>query len=96
MYKNLVKYREKPANRFLKLFLGNIVNEVEYHKDDPNFDYKNRKYEDKHQKICIHEDTEAKFGKCYICEKDAKNYDKLLLVPLCSIECKNKLKRINE
>lgn len=31
-----------------------------------------------------------------MCERSANNYDKVLYVPLCSMECKNKLKRIND
>ena len=30
-----------------------------------------------------------------MCDRDANNYDKNHFVPLCGMECKNKLKRIN-
>ena len=47
--------------------------------------------------LCIHpNEEEAKFGKCFICERGANNYDKNLFVPLCSMDCKGKLKRINQ
>ncbi len=46
--------------------------------------------------MCQHADEDAKFGKCFICERGASNYDKVLYVPLCGMECKNKLRRINQ
>lgn len=43
----------------------------------------------------MHNTPDCKFGKCFMCDREANNYDKLHFVPLCGMECKNKLKRIN-
>jgi hypothetical protein len=91
-----VEIRDKPIDRFLNLFLKQCVNEAEYHLEDKEFSYKNRAIEEKQNKICVHGEVEGKFGKCWMCDKDAKNYDKSLYVGLCSIDCKKKLKNLRD
>ena len=63
--------------------------------EPPIFNYINRKNVEKQHKLCVHNVPDCKFGKCFICERDANNYDKNHFVPLCGMECKNKLKRLN-
>lgn len=86
------------------------MHSADFNEEEYKFEYVDRSSTETQRKLCIHQlpsnflnsphsypnTQEAKFGKCFICERDANNYDKLLFVPLCSIECKNKLKRINQ
>jgi hypothetical protein len=61
------------------LQLNHICNEIEIHFSDASSEWMKNKFDENGKRVmCIHEQKggKGKFGRCFICSKEADNYCK--------------------
>ncbi len=81
VYSNfLVRLRQPAIHRFVGSYLNGLVDEVEAHFNDHQYTFATRKIDEQTGKmdipIYIDKEKFGKFGKCFICQKEADHYMK--------------------
>ena len=99
VYKDLLlKYREHPLNIFSKSYVEMLLDEVEISCEDEQCRLASRKVDQETGKVQMatykeeNEHRLGKFGRCFYCRREAGHYLKEEWLPICGLNCREKLK----
>jgi hypothetical protein len=94
----LVRFRQPALSRLVAAHLTGLVDEVEGHFEEAGYVFASRQIDSATGKLDIPVYPESgsfgKFGRCFICRKEANHYMKDEFVPICSINCKDRVKEL--
>jgi hypothetical protein len=94
----LMRYRQSAIARLVSAYLYGLVDEVEGHFGEEGYRFASRQIDQASGKMEMPVYAESgsfgKFGRCFICRREAGHYMKDEFVPICSISCKDRVKEL--
>jgi hypothetical protein len=94
----LVRFRQSALSRLVSAHLFGMVDEVEGHFGEEGYVFASRQPDSATGKtdipVYVESGSFGKFGRCFICRKEAGHYMKDEFVPICSISCKDRVKEL--